>query len=873
MAIRTQSGNAPTPLLQFQTRVETWTGTIDSIDTRPAGSRRYNRYILSGHFVSSVVVATEAETTEQANELQAAAEEAEAIEKDKNNRRVILRDHDRLPLAHVGAIVKVVVQTLPPNHRFDIAEYDILYCIFLRSPHSINKLFISKAVCSSVGLCYTRREILAATDRKTAAKVRDVPTPPAYVPVVADIAARDHFNMAMMRRDDKPEVTRLIMIGFESLFALSAIGIGTHVTDALRRATERPLSISSYVVHALSAEDLRMHCDGLLRSEHVRRVFAFTTPEILDVCAEPLHARVWLRPQFLSSTQIIRSSDSLDHFHAAVPPKNYASGSLATELTRMIKQLGGGQFNKVESRVNLHTTVCIAAMRFGHTKFTCMDIEGAVELVRLKVWILADANLPTKITDKTPIVVTEKTMFTTEMLRARKSQIVNILDQYTHVGLISIDGGYADLSETDYESIVPLGALVVAPNAAGCEFGDYLDKKIISLDEVFEGRSWKVRAHAGIAPTLVLLDAHFVGERDLLLLLTIYRRLQLALQPDVKSKVVFVGDRGQYPASGGGCPFSDLYNSGSFATVECYASNVTESRDRPPPLQRLAALARYSPIAALNFADEFIRRRGERARDITAALDNMKVQKPWILIGNGAASMKEFLHAIFLLLRERTATNDGYELDQLDRRRSMIDALEFVSKNPVALTSSVLMFAPFILYEGYIVRIVNAFQQTRVEQPDVALGTEDCTLISPYKNGLVSLDARALVLGLESSPVDHRICCGTKSPNLMRVSVHRRHIRGASIMLARDAASRVALANDAIFSCAHPRHLGSLSWNDVCAVIPRFVGNIDVLIPKQMGPSEEIFRALHSVCRRVKTAPRTLFQFRQHLHELADRNY
>jgi hypothetical protein len=864
----------PATMLKFQTRVETWTGTIDSIDTRPASSRRYNRYVLSGHFVSSIVVATEAETAEQAAELM----EAEAVEKDRQNRRVILRDHDRLPLVHVGAIVKLVLQTRPPNDRFDIPEFDVLYCIFLRSPHAINKVFLSKALCSPIALCMARKELLNAADRKAATKIRDVPTPAESTPIVTDLMTRNHFNLSMLRRDDKPELTRQIMVAFESLFGLSAIGIGTRVTEALRRATARPISMSSFVVHSASPEDLSMLCNGLLRADNLQRVFACITPETVDVRVLPLHCRIWQRPVFTGSTQIIRSSDAFDHFHTTIPPKNYASGSMAGELSRMIKQLGSGQsFNKVEARVKSHTSVCIAALRFGHTKFNCLDLKLADEMLRLRVWVLADEELPAKITDKTPIPFTAKTMLTTQACKERKSQIVAALEQYVHVGLVSIDGGYAELSGPDYKSIVQPGSFVVAPNAAGVEFGEYHDKKIHSLDGVFEGRSWSMRAHAGIAPSMVILDAHFIGERDLLLLLQIYRRLQIALAPMAKSKVVLVGDRCQYPASGGGCPFTDLYSSGSFATVECYAPNPPEVLDQKKvSIQRMAALARYSPEMSIQFANEFITRRVERARDIMSSIDDMKQPRPWIVIANGAFAMREFIHSLYVLVRERTATNDRERLkskgDQKSRRLAIIDALEFVSKNPVALSSSILVFAPFILYEGYIIRVVTAFQQTRVERPESPLELEDCVLISPYRHGLISLDARALVLRLENSPVDHRICCGTKFSNVMRVAVHRRAIHGASMMMARDAASRVGLANDVFLSCAHPRNLSPLTWNDVCAVIPRFLGDVQVLVPKAMGNSDDIFVALHSVCRRIKTAPRTLFQDRRHLHDIIDLN-
>lgn len=743
---------------------EVWSGCIDArFDLLAMSDTRYGSYVFSGS--------------------RARSDDDERRESNAPE-RVILRDRGHLIFACTGTRVRVAVRPVP-NQTFK--TFCVVALLSIRWPRTVTREMLVCSASNPVALFKAVEQNSAdAQPTRRAALARDAH---AYV---AELAVRDAYELALLCKREhrlRPSVVRSLEPGFTTRHVLfgplarlatliKTRAVNLRARDMMNLSLAR-LAAFVNVALSLSASEL-LFC-GAQRS-------AVEPYLSVGALAEPLNAH----PAACEPASLLQSG-TLAEF------RQRASKGLAKKLEKQLqKRLDYDEpvsDASVESATIAHASAC-AALAGGRTAFLS---RAETILADLDVWRRLGRDEPLY---TTPYLQSRAKLLATELLLFRKPRCV------------VADGGVQFLSARALSRCIPRRALLVKPSAA-CEYDAVDNASVYSVEELCAARDVDVRIATALSSTLVLLDAHRLSEHSLIRVLSAYARLGNLAQPYVRHtrrrpKLVLIGDVNRLPRGwASGSPFADLVASRQLhvEVLDC---------DAAAPCTELAYYASYAHdrTAAARLASLVMASR-RSASEASSAIVSSAQFILWSAVDSAGALFVQMSSVL-----ERASKRDRDAAAPADQTswRLATDALEKLGRMPWLMQTHVFVLSPYVFYGG-VCHEIAAFlllivAPTRDESVDQHL---HCKPATPWF-GLVSLDCDGLVLLLEHTIVDHRMCCNTTDARLMRAARHRHELEAASFVLGRDAARQQSLAQSvAVVALAGEER--RLCWNDTAAAL------------------------------------------------------
>lgn len=757
---------------------ELWSGCIDTrFDLLMTSDTRYASYMFSGRRVRG-------EDEQQRRESSAPE-------------RVILRDRGHLIFACTGTRLRVVLRPVA-NQKFK--TFQVVALVSIRWPNDVTRDMIARSLSNAFALYRASEEQRQAPDDAqppTAVRTPLTRDAPAYV---SELAARATHELAILCKREhrlRPTVIRSLEPYFTTRHLFFAASIA-------RLAT----LIKTRVVN-LSARNI-MHLSLSQLTAFVGLALSMSASELLFAGAQRGVMEPYLRTGTLA--------EPLSVNYAACEPSSLLHNVTLTEFRRraskaQIKKLDK-QLQKrldyeepvsdacVESATIAHADAC-AAITSGRTAFVS---RAETMLDELDVWrrLSYDGHL-----------------YTTPYLNSRAKLLVGTIALFHKPRCVVVDGGVQFLSDRALRRLwlTTRRPLLVKPSST-CEYEAIGSAATaFSVAEVCAARDVDVRIAAAMSSTLVLLDAHCLTEQSMLCVLSAYMRLRKLAQPyERRSRrmcLVLIGDVNRASRGGwaSGSPFADLVACRQLPVeyVDC---------DVNVPCTQVAYFASYAHdrMAAGRLASLLMAQRRDAA-DISSILLS---SAQFILWASSVAASNTLFTQLSNVLQRAGGkrgrdSNNGRLADQTSWRLAS-EALAKLVQMPWLMRTHVFVLSPYVFYSG-VCHEIAAFlllivAPTRDESIDQHL---HCKPATPWF-GLMSLDCDGLVLLLEHTIIDHRMCCNTTEPRLMRVARHRRELEAASFVLGRDAARQQTLAQSvAVLSLSGEDR--SLCWNDTAAAL------------------------------------------------------
>lgn len=878
---------------------QVWSGIIDSrLDVIKPTGQLYTCYVFTGQRRQQ----TEPTPDEAMAAAAAAAADSEtAAAAAAGKERVILRDRDLIPLPHVGEWLHLAVDPAPKN-RAGVSTYVVRRVLGFRAAHRLTRLLLARGLCNGIAQC---RALIArpsngmmttptTTDSSTKQLVvdrnREVPVTAAVWKYVGEVLGMPAGELSLLLKSDDrlgnslfPSIANHFVarhVFFDDLFARLSTALRTH-----------PLTVPASALHACSATRLESLISFLEYAEAFTLLFGSSIcgDESTTFAQLPLSSPLQLEHVPHVQQQVgWCTRQQLDPLFVPIT-STMQEFERSTTLQKQLRDLRRQARHRLpecsDADLAVHVATNDAAsrpLRYGRTAFA---FDSNDELEALGVWLRLPSSIASKKRDLCD--------YTTPLCWNRAIHTARTLAQFDSVTLVTVDGSCAFLRADDLLAATSVQRgdvpFIVAPASGGGD--EFAHVTPFTVDDLLAASDWGVRALASVSNVLVLCDAHALPETDLLHCLLAYRRIIESAQPLVAAHerralhVVLVGDQWQ-SATGwcAGSSFADAVGSRRFLVVESDALWRADVH----PLAALAACAHFSPTTAEMVVDELLARRRPFVGSGLVALRRSAQIVVWV---NSMALLGAFLsslHEAERQPRKRSAAaarpgndddddngNDNDNADDDDPApsvdKNMLALLERLRTYPHLTRDNVLVMAPYVLYNGSTMRVKAFYRLVRWPARNDSINASHCTPILP-DCGLVSLDADSLLLELGSTTVDHRVCCNTDDPNLLRVACHRAELRAASIILGRDAAAAHRLAAD-VAVCVVPNAsrtgpmLRFARWNETALGLVRLPPNarVELIAPSAAGSASSLGAALVDAISYVRRKQPTALE-----HALTD---
>lgn len=838
---------------------EVWSGTIDArLDALRASGQSGARYVLSGvgHVVEPAAVADD------------------DVDSDEQNfkERIVIRDRDCLPLPHVGLWVHVVLARAPAA-RGAVRTYTVVRLLGARPLARLGTTVFTRALCNGIVQCRARAERLAArADGRSLAGLRDTPLAAVDAKYATALGERPTGEMALLLRDDAPTRCAAAFLGIHNYFLARSVFAERALGRLLALLTAHPLAVAASAVVGCSLAQLESLVAHVEQVDPLSTLFggAGASPLAQFVCASlaetpalaPAPAVGGLLALCQTGTCVPQALWPLDDALRCTPAefrRPTTNAQHARDLLRQAARHMPSATNDTLDRAAAAHAAVDTQMRYGRTVFahtTAPDLEA------LGVW--------QRVRTSRYAQTTGRDEYTTPQCASRARQLAALLAAaFTSVTVFTVDGDCAllDSAELDAAFGDRRAALIVAPSdASAAEVG-----APFALADLLAGTDWALRAAASVADTLVLCDAHRLGDVDLLHALLAFQRLATlgrcaSPEPWSECRLVLVGDPRQQPAGRcAGSPLADLVASAKFAVDVLAAPARPDARRHR--LAALAAGACESALCAEVLVDELLR---VRCRESAAILDALRESRQLVVWVSSSAMLGAYMASLCDLLRaarKRSAAAADDDDDDDPRRRFDADALQAFERlrdHPHVARSNIAAVAPFLLYDGVAMRAEAFYQIVSWPARGAPLGIEKhCRRLLP-ENGLVSLDATNLMLRVDTPTVDHRMCCGTADAHLIRVACHRRQMRAASVLRGAEAAHATLLASRVAVGLLHAASrdgpmMGAVRWNETALGLVRLPADasLRLLAHTSVGTADAIGAALVGAMVRARTKPPT----------------
>ena len=305
---------------------------------------------------------------------------------------------------------------------------------------------------------------------------------------------------------------------------------------------------------------------------------------------------------------------------------------------------------------------------------------------------------------------------------------------------------------------------------------------------------WSTRLPIRLATRVVVIDAHALCEHDMASLLTTF-----ADGNEASGELALCGEVDGVPPEAhreSGAPFVDMWRSQLIRREYLDAGAVGVRGYQRENTERLSALIDSSP-ARVELAKRYATCTITRAHEISVCLlnGNYSVQ----VCGNRLTTLASGCALLATFLRrhiEKDHVRSTISPNDREIAQNVIAELNRWSETPRRSETFVLKTLPYVRYRGAIVRVDTMYRQVRECDRTQRLVTSSHLERIFSNNAGVSLDTFGLYVRLENDArahvdVDHRACCFTDHRLLLSVARHRRELRSASIMLARESARTV----------------------------------------------------------------------------------
>lgn len=745
---------------------EIWSGTIDSrIDALSTIDQRFACYVFSAS--------------------RTADESTDADDETSLKQRIVIRDRDHLPLPHVGMRVKLALRP-SKTPRWQFKTYDVADLLSITPLATLGRSVFMRALCNPYALCKARAErIEAKTKHDTATERRDVPVTKDATQYVDTLHRQSSAEINILFRDDHRLRTSAFrgIAGFYTYRHVFFAQPLTSLIDALRCL---PIGVLASGVSQCSIDQIETLASLVASLRPLDALFAAASDSsgesyMSTPLSEPL-ALVNRRDGMRDTRTVASHYDPYELLRpiSLVEFRERSTLACRRELSKQLKTLLGDRDADIGNSC-LAYAEATRPMTYGRTRFSCARTE---QLEELQVLVsLTPPSVRSSVSD-----------VTTPLCLARARQLVASLDWFDTIRCIEVAGGVAFVSPSDLRAIdVSLGnALVVAP--AYVQSGAmWRAVNTFTVDEVVRADQVDVRIAASIATTLIVADAHTLSDLQMARLLGAYRQIRRAASRYTTGpqapRLVLLGDSLQRPRGWcTGSPFADIVESRRYAVV---TSESVDLRD-VNTLAALATVAHHDTTNAALLVDALLAIRKSAHADYTQALRSGRQFVLWLPTPKAAGEVFELLAESVRVEKKRRACDDK----TVDSRHATtcLEALQKLAQYPSLMTNSVFVLAPYVSYDGECVAVKSFYQLVSSPSRDESIDVKEHCQPAVPSFGLVSLDCDELLLVVKTSRVDHRMCCNTDSPYLLRVACHRRQIGAASFMLGRDAAYCSVLA-------------------------------------------------------------------------------
>lgn len=355
----------------------------------------------------------------------------------------------------------------------------------------------------------------------------------------------------------------------------------------------------------------------------------------------------------------------------------------------------------------------------------------------------------------------------------------------------------------------------------------------------------EVRVARECSHTVMLLDAHLLSEVQLLrALIMLGAESGRVGEP---KPLTLIGDVRQASAFASMSRIARRVRPIGATAPRFYTANAPAKKHQADVL-RLALYQALAPDAAPVHATDVAQCLARTVAPLPSGLD---VGQRWILVAStyeaAAAALSHLAHQMAPPLPPVTDDEPERELTDEDRaRRALGNALWRLADEPRRLVSTLLLTQPWLGYRGECVRVRRALLCTTPSaQLDAPIAESACTDVG-FDQHAVSLDAESLLLDVEQDGnEDHRRCCNTWHPDVMRAAVHRASLSAQSLVMARDSVPLARTHSATLLLCDHygadalyaaAVHASHAARRFVAHLTPHALGPVDALGKRMPAP-------------------------------------
>ena len=479
---------------------ELWCGVIDSrLDALHATNQKYSAYVLFGTRRITEQVQTEDNDDATAKE------------------RIILCDRDLIVFPHVGACVHVAVD-VADSKRCGISTYIVRRVVFFRPCSELTRAVLLRGLTNGIRLCRAQIE-RARTADETATSSRDLPASRDVTKLASELIAKPSSELSLLLKD-APRLAYSLFPSLCNYYTTRHVLFDALVRKVWAALKTRPITVPASWFHSCSYSQLETFAAQI---EHV-------DPFALLFGSLVVPSRAQFHELSLSSPYLVRNDasfaqadecvrDALYPFSAAFVTRliefyrSTTNAKWIRDLTRRLNKRDSSlDVSDLEQCIEMHS-VALTAARYGATTFFYDGESQRME--SLGLWI----RIQKPATFRRP----EKFAFTSPLCMTRAEQLVELLNKFDDVSVLTIDGSVDHLppSICGEVSVDSNRATFVVPSLAYAQFGE----RQFTVDDVISAADWIVRAEITVTNVLVVLDAHRLSEIDFLHLLLAYTRL------------------------------------------------------------------------------------------------------------------------------------------------------------------------------------------------------------------------------------------------------------------------------------------------------------------------------------------------------------
>lgn len=736
---------------------EIWSGTIDArVDALSTIDQRFACYVFSASRTSD-------EPTDDETSLK---------------QRIVIRDRDHLPLPHVGMRVKLALRPSKTT-RWQCKTYDVVNLLSFAPLTALGRSVFARALCNPYALCKARAErIEAKAKRDTATERRDVPVNKDAAQYVDALHSLSSAEIDILLRDDH-RLRASVFRGIAGFYIYRHVFFARPLTSLIDALRGHPVGVLASSISQCSIDQIETLASLVTSFQPLDALFGAASDASGESYAStPLSEPLALvnRRDNMCGTRVATSH--YDPYESIQPIGLVEYQERATlahrrELSKQLKTLLGDRDADIGNAC-LAYAEATRPMKYGRTRFSCARTE---QLEELRVFIsLSPPSARSRVND-----------VTTPLCLARARQLVASLDWFDAIRCVEVAGGTMFVSPSDLQAVgVTLGeSLVVAP--AHIQSGAaWRAANTLTIDEMVSADQVDVRIAASIASTLIVADAHTLTDLQMARLLGAYRQMRreasrYATGPHV-TRLVLIGDPLQRPRGWcAGSPFADIVESRRYAVMTSDSIDLRNVNT----LATLATVAHHDTTNAELLVDALLAVRKSALVDYAEALRSGRQFILWLPTPKAASEVFTLLTESVRTEKKRRLSGDDKTPDSRDAM--CLEALQKLAQYPSLMTNSVFTLAPYVSYDSECVAVKSFYQLVVSPSRDESIDIKRHCQPAVPSFGLISLDCDELLLNVKTSRVDHRMCCNTNSPYLLRVACHRRQIGAASFMLGRDA--------------------------------------------------------------------------------------